>query len=67
MGSLQVKTILFQVSEHFFEPHPQTISWPSLLAGRQVGGQQPGLLFARLAIGQDIDPISMLGSQQATL
>ena len=67
MGRLQVRTILFQVSEHFFDPHPQTISSQSLLLSRQVGGQQPGLLFARLAIGKDIDPLSMLGSQQATL
>ena len=59
VGAFQIKAVLFEVAEHFFDPHPSLVRFQSFAERRQVGGQQPGFLFADFPVGQDIDRIGV--------
>src|SRR5215813_5856209 len=48
VGHFQVKAMFFQVTKHFFNPHPQAIQANSGLRADQVSCQEPGFGLAAL-------------------
>jgi len=56
----------FQVTVHFFDPHPARICLQSHWAARQIGGQTPRLFFADLPMDQQVDRVDTLLSQAAS-
>lgn len=51
-GALQIKTMFFQVAEHFFDPHPALIKTESCPQIRQIGCQIPGFFSAYFPMHQ---------------
>ena len=56
-GAFQIKTMPFQVTKHFFNPHSASISLKGQRSIRQIGHQTPGLVFASSPMHQQIDRI----------
>ena len=59
-GSLQIKTVLFEIAEHLFDPHPAAIVAQGQGCVWQIGGQAQGLLFTDLPVDQCGDRIDLL-------
>jgi hypothetical protein len=44
-GAFQIKAVIFQIAEHFFNPHPALIKAHWGLQVWQIGGQKPELFY----------------------
>ena len=62
-GALQIETLFFEVSKHFFDPHSSAIRAHGQGSIGQIGCQTPGLLFADLPVDQSRDRLDRLLGQ----
>ena len=58
--------MLFQITEHLFDPHSTPVKLQGHTQIRQIGSQTPGFFLTDLPMHQQVDRVNLLGRQTAT-